>query len=163
MADTIWILLLDEHCLDFTISFRLYLHSDCSQAISVPFLKKGFHPFYLWQDALSVWKLFHHRQNKLIERNEKIIQGFNVQMCIDFWGNNIYLTWLFKWHATSYYEWFGNMAMLTSSRHLICFIWTTPGKHSGIIDLANVDSWFITKYHFHPINHMSWLFQFSLL
>ena len=92
---------------------------------------------------------------------EKIIQDFNLHMCINYWGNNCYFPWFFKWHATWYHEWLGEINLFSSGSHFYVFYLHSTIKSSSIISLVNADSWFITEYHFHPIVYTLWLFLFN--
>ena len=78
---------------------------------------------------------------------------FNVHTCIDCWGNDCHFPCFIKWHATSYYELFGKFTCFLQPVIFICFIWMSLDKCSSIKTLANVDSWFITEYHFHSSTH----------
>ena len=88
--------------------------------------------------------------------NEKIIQNFNVHMCIDCY----HIPMSFRWYATLSQEWLGKFICFLQAVMFICFIWIAPEKRSSNII---VECWFITEYHFHPMVHMPCLSIFSPL
>lgn len=74
----------------------------------MPFLNKCFNSLYsvikfiiVLKNDLSIIKPIFYQWSK------KITQDFNVQICIDCWGNDCYLPWSFKWYTTLYHEWHG--------------------------------------------------------
>ena len=73
-------------------------------------------------------------------------------MCIDCLIDDFHLPKSFEWYATPYRKWFGKCTCFLLAVTFIKFIWMALDKGSIIISLANADSWFITEYHFHPIN-----------